>query len=249
MRIEAVTVCVDYADLLSLMAPHNLPHLDRWVVVTSPADKATQAACRRFHLECVQTNDFFAAANEFHKARGINRGLALLRQDDWVLHLDADVALPADFRPLLRDAALDPTCLHGCDRLNVTGLDAWQRVAARGLWCRRNPWAVHLQRADCRLGTRVANLDHGYTPIGFFQLWHGPSAPSKNYPLHHGSCARTDVQHALQWDRNNRVLVPELLVWHLDTERAAMGANWRGRTTKPLSSPAKESLAAATEQY
>jgi hypothetical protein len=235
MRIEAITVCVNYADFLNQVARHNLPHFDRWVVVTKPDDKATRDACRRFSLECITTQDF-DRSGDFAKSRGIERGLAHLEGTDWLLHLDADIALPADFREVLRDAHLAEDALYGCDRLNVTGWDAWKRIEAAGLWSRTNHWFVPIDRADCKLGARVCNNRHGYTPIGYFQLWHGDSynwrgAPAKRYPLTHGTAARTDVAHALHWDRRQRILIPELLVWHLESGRSNMGVNWHGRCT------------------
>ncbi len=56
----------------------------------------------------------------------------------------------------------------------------------------------------------------------------------RRYPTHHGDAARTDVQFALQWDRRYRQLLPEVIVLHLESERAAQGANWKGRTTRPF---------------
>lgn len=236
MPVEAVTVCVGYGDFLRAVAPHNIPHLARWVVVTTAADEETRAVCRSCSLDCVVSEDHTRGGDPFAKGRMIERGLAHLGGHDWVLHMDADIALPVDLATVLDDAHLDESCLYGCDRLCVTGWEAWQRIQGRGLWCRSGPWMISTSRPDCRLGARVANAGHGYTPIGFWQLWHGETAmwrgfPSKRYPRQHGTAARTDVQHALQWDRRQRVLIPELLVWHLESEPGAMGANWSGRTT------------------
>jgi hypothetical protein len=50
----------------------------------------------------------------------------------------------------------------------------------------------------------------------------------------HSDAARTDVQFGLQWDRERRALVPELVVLHLESEDAGVGANWSGRTTRPF---------------
>lgn len=234
--IEAVTVCVGYGDFLAAVAPHNRPLLDRWVVVTTPADHETREACRSYSIECV-TTDEHTRDGAFSKGRMIDRGYSMLDGSGWLLHLDADIALPADLHQVLDDAHLDPACIHGGDRLNVVGYDQWRRAAERGLWSRPNVWSVDPSRGP--VGSRVANVGHGYTPIGYFQLWHGSAANwrsfcGRRYPYRHGTAARTDVQHALQWDRRDRVLIPELLVWHLDSGPSGpsgMGANWAGRTT------------------
>ncbi len=235
MQLEAVTVCIDYSDLLELVAPHNRPLLERWLVITAHDDKRTRDVCRRFSIDCI-TSDDYTRAGDFGKGRLIDRALASIEAEGWMLHLDADIALPKDLHQVLDDAHLHELTLYGCDRLNVVGLDAWRRVEARGLWCRQNTWGVDLARPDTTLGMRVANHGHGYTPIGFFQLWHAAAyhhrgQPARRYPKQHGTAARTDVKHALQWDRQERALIPELLVWHLETEKAPMGANWNGRTT------------------
>lgn len=250
--IEAVTVCVGYGDLLAEVAPHNRPLLDRWIVVTSPADDATRAVCRRCSIECV-VSDEVQRDGEFSKGRLIDRGLSLLGGRGWTLHLDGDIALPADLHQVLDDAHLNETDIHGCDRLNVVGAAQWDRVRAAGLWARPAPWMVDLARPGLSVGGRVANPGHGYTPIGFFQLWHGSASlwrdfHSRGYPKQHGTAARTDVQHALQWDRRRRVHLPELVVWHLESEPAAMGTNWRGRRTAPFR-PADRGGAAPGRNY
>jgi hypothetical protein len=77
----------------------------------------------------------------------------------------------------------------------------------------------------------------GWVPIGYLQLWHSSSDEwqgirIKPYPANHGNACRTDVQHGLQWDRCKRVLIPEILAVHLESEPARMGVNWNGRRTK-----------------
>jgi len=235
MKVEAVTVCVNYAGELREVAAFNRPHFDRWVVVTRAGDHATREVCRQYSMEVLLSDDF-DRDGPFNKARAINRGLAMLRGDSWQMHIDADIALPMDFDAVLADAHLDEKCIYGCDRFNVTSVEAWNRVKAKGLLARSNGWSIDMDRQDCKIGARVANREYGYTPIGFFQLWHGPTHVShgmmpRMYPIQHGTAARTDVQHAYQWDRRRRVLIPELMVWHLEPGNAPMGANWNGRTT------------------
>ena len=50
MRIEAITVCVGYADFLAETVKENLPVLDDLVVITSPDDEKTRAVCRKHNI-------------------------------------------------------------------------------------------------------------------------------------------------------------------------------------------------------
>ncbi|MBN9523532.1 hypothetical protein J0H58_34305, partial [bacterium] len=253
LPIEAVTVCTGYGDILAEVAPYNRPLLDRWVVVTTADDEQTRAVCRACSIETVTVNrEEVTREGEFSKGRLIERGLAMIGGHAWTLHLDGDVALPADLHQVLDDAHLDESAIHGCDRLNVVGAASWDRLRSGGLWCRSTPWAVHLKRPETTVGTRVANPGFGYTPIGFWQLWHGSASVwrsfhTRTYPKHHGTAARTDVQHALQWDRRKRVHIPELVVWHLESEPAPMGANWKGRKTAPFPPDIRDNIAAVVK--
>jgi hypothetical protein len=236
VRIEAITVCVGYGDFLRETAAHNLPLLDDLVVITSPDDEETREVCRRFSLHHVLSQEH-CRGGPFNKARLIQRGLDQINGRDWVLHLDADIVLPRRFRDLLDWAHLDERCLYGADRCNLVGYDAWARLKAE-----KGGWDNHAYENYLRfheaaaLGTRWASKLHGYVPIGFFQLWHGGRAIDRGmhlcrYPYHHGDAARTDVQFALQWDRRHRLILPEVVVLHLESQPAPLGANWEGRTT------------------
>lgn len=74
-KLEAVTVCVDYADLLAATLPHNRPYVDRLVVVTKPHDLETQDVCAKYDTECITTHAF-GPNGGFCKGAGINRALA-----------------------------------------------------------------------------------------------------------------------------------------------------------------------------
>ena len=235
--LEAVTVCVNYADILAETVPANRAHLDRWLIVTSPDDRATLDLCHKHNLEAVVTRDFYRDGDDFNKGRGIERGLGMLAHRDWLVHLDADIALPACFRESLDDADIDPVCIYGADRLLVQGWDAWQQLKAKG-WLRRG-WHCCVASNGYPVGTRWADIRYGYVPIGYFQLWnqaadHREGIRLRRYPDNHQNAARADVKFALQWDRRQRQLLPEVLVAHLESEPAENGKNWNGRKTKPF---------------
>ncbi len=235
--IEAVIVSVGYGDLLSETLPANIPLLDHIVVVTSPADKETIGVCRKHSVHCIQSEDH-TRGGKFNKARMIQRGLDQIGGGDWIAHIDADVVLPLKFRQMVDWAHLDPKVIYGADRQDVVGWDNWQRLKQHaGAWDNHGHGCAHWWHPHFDPGSRwVSNL-HGYVPIGFFQLFNGSETTpqgyhQKRYQYHHGDAARSDVQFALQWDRRNRQVLPEVIVLHLSSEQGPIGVNWEGRKTK-----------------
>jgi hypothetical protein len=73
MFIEAVTVCVGYADFLAETLRANRPHLDRLIIVTSPDDHDTLDLCHDHNLEVIVTRDFYRGGDVFNKGRAIER--------------------------------------------------------------------------------------------------------------------------------------------------------------------------------
>lgn len=234
-RIEAVTVSVGYADFLEESVKRNQGLFDRWIVVTSKTDEDTRELCRRYGVETLLSEDH-ARDGGFNKGRLIERGLQHLSADGWRVHLDGDIILPGNFRNIIKSAHLNPEYIYGCDRVMIKSRDQWNKLLASG-WnsndfhCRVNyPYGYSV-------GSRWAHKDEGYVPIGYFQMWSSAAdiwkgARIKPYPILHNDACRTDVQFALQWDRRNRALIPELIVAHLESEPATLGANWNGRKTK-----------------
>lgn len=236
--IQAVTVCVGYADFLKEAIPFNLHHFKRWVIVTTPKDHETRELCRRHGIFCLLTEEVYRDGSEFSKGRAIIRGIDHLAADGWVLHLDADIVLPQNFGRALESAHLDKECIYGCDRVMVKSYSAWHRLKHGGYLQHDFHCRVNFP-AGFEVGARWANHEYGYCPIGFFQLWHSTcdlykGMHTRPYPMHHGDAARSDIQHSLQWDRQKRVLLPEIIAIHLESEPAKLGANWKGRTTKPF---------------
>lgn len=238
MKIEAVIVCVNYSDFLEQTLPDNIQQLDDIVVVTTPEDKKTQALCAKYSVECVKTTAFTEHGDDFNKGRGINLGLSHLRKKDWLLHLDADILLPDDFRRLLTKARINPKNIYGADRVNVYGWDAWEKLKPRIGNTYSSRWFVdpgfchHDEPAHgTRFGARVVHMEHGWVPIGYFQLWHAAAGNNYNYKV--GSAAGADVIFPAQWPRENRVLLPEVVVYHLDSEeKHGIGTNWKGRKSR-----------------
>lgn len=258
MRIEAITVCTSlkpgapsYDDFLEVAARHNRGHFDRWIVVTAPWDGATRELARRWNMELLLTEEAHQDG-QFRKGLMIQRAQRLLSADAWRLHLDADIVLPTTFRTALSVANLDPECIYGVDRVCVKSWQQWQDLLNSGYLSHQ--WDYHCRVTFPRgveVGARWASSQQGFAPIGFMQLWHAKadeavSFQMRSYPSDHGEASRSDTQMSLQWDRRKRVLLPEVIAVHLESEDAPMGSNWTGRKTKRFEPPQPSGTKTAT---
>lgn len=231
MKIEAVITCVDYSDFLAETLPHNRVLFDRAVVVTAPEDKATRRVCEFWNVECIPTDAFETRWGKFVKGKGINVGIHELAMDGWVLHLDADMLCPPLTRKLLTQADLCPSMLYGFDRHICKGAEQWRQfMALPQLQHESNTW-VHMDKFP--MGTRlmIDSVGAGYIPLGFAQLWNPKVSGVTTYPEQHETAARTDVQFAMKWKRRDRSLIPEVVMYHLESDDASGASNWSGRTT------------------
>ncbi len=232
-HLEAVTISVDYADFLDESLKNNLHHFDEYVVVTSHKDKATQRVCAKHSVICVETDVFTMRGEPFNKGLGINLGLAHLRHLDWMMHIDADIILPDRFRTMLNKSALQDDCIYGADRLNVIGADKWREIKETPAFERQFHHRYLVQGdQSCPMGARILHNEFGWCPIGYFQLWH--ASAHRRYPVNQGGAEHTDLLFSLQWPINKRLLLPNAIVYHLESEKSKQGTNWGGRKTKPF---------------
>lgn len=229
MKVEVVVTCVGFADILAHTLPLNKAMFHQLVVVTSHMDTYTQRVCEYHHVKCIPTDKLQSHLGKFSKGSGINEGLAALDRDAWILHMDADIVCPPLTREVLVRAAVDEEAIYGCDRFMVPNYSAWAEFVARPQLLHENGSWMHMSAFP--LGVRVAiDAFGGYIPIGYFQLWHAKSGQTK-YPEGHGTAAREDVAFPLLWPRPKRQFIPDLVVYHLESEKVPMGANWNGRKT------------------
>ena len=251
-RIEVVIVCLNYADFLSQTLPYNLPHVDRVAVVTTYGDARTHAVCRKWSVECVVTDSIRESGQPFNKGAAINHGLAALRMTGWVLLLDADIVLPLTFRNMLDKSALNQNCIYGAERVNIRSWSAWQafRIHRYHSTPQFGWHCLVTTPEDMPIGANLVHRQYGFCPIGYFQLFHAAYLRQHHlrYPETEASAELMDVQFALRWPREDRRLLPSVRVFHLESERAAMGTNWGGRKTKPFTHDGEESDLSELEQ-
>ena len=233
LRLEAVTACVGFDDLLDHSLSANHPHVDTFIVVTSHDDKATHAVARKHGAICVQTDLFHKNGRHFNKGAALNTGLARCQYRGWRLHLDEDIVLPDNFRRMLfNHTHLDRSCLYGMDRVDVIERESFHALRAR-LFAKPQAHEgcfIHPTH-DAPISPRYVDSLRGYVPIGYFQLWHANA--DKSYPHSLGSAAHDDVMFAEQWAAQHRRLLPTGVCYHLCARKPALGENWDGKRRQP----------------
>jgi len=228
-RIEAVITCWNYGDFLTETLPFTISQVDRVVVVTTHDDVVTKNICDKWSVECIVTDAFYERGDTFNKGAAINIGVANLRQTGWIIHLDADIVLPIQFRNMVDKSSLQRDNIYGCLRHNVHSYARWVKLRESMIVDPQFSYRYMVSTPDdMPVGASVVHKEFGYTPIGYFQLWHSEfmHANRLRYPDVEGSAENMDVQFALRWPRKNRVMLPTVRVFHLESEVAGMGANW-----------------------
>jgi hypothetical protein len=230
LRLETVTTCVGFDDLLDATLTANHPHVDTAIVVTSHKDKRTQGVAFKHGAICVQTDLFSKNGRIFNKGAAINAGFLRFQYNGWRLHLDADIALPDNFRRLLfNHTHLDTDCLYGADRLNIYGKAGISAVQAER---QHHHTSLLSAPGTLEMGSRYIHPLHGYLPIGYFQLWH--ASCQHDYPYSLGTAGHDDTGFAMQWPESQRRLLPGALVYHILTDHEAVhGENWEGKRRQP----------------
>jgi hypothetical protein len=148
-----------------------------------------------------------------------------------MIHIDADTVLPRNFRGLIENIEPRKDCIYGVDRVHCPSWEDWHRHSTTTDPDQKH-YLVH-SPGGWKTGTRLSHFDYGgYVPIGFFQMWNRESRINRYPTIQDGGAEHTDVLHSLQWERPNRVLIPEVIAIHLESEPCSIGANWNGRITK-----------------
>jgi hypothetical protein len=223
LRLEAVTTCVGFDDLLDHTLTMNHPHLDTMIVVTTHEDRRTHAVAKKHGAMCVKTDLFTKNNRRLNKGAAINAGFAYFQYRGWRLHIDSDIILPDNFRRILfNHITLDTNTLYGADRVDVIGLK--ELHAARKHPQHSHGVFIHAGRPHSH---RFLDTLHGYLPIGYFQLWH--ASCHKDYPYSSGTAAHDDTMFAALWPRTRRALLPGVIVYHLIPRATTLGENWEGR--------------------
>ncbi len=95
-QMKAITICVDYSDILKLTLPRNRSHFSDYLIVTTFDDYDTQTLAAEYGCSTFLTNAFYRHGAMFNKGLAMEEGFDVLGREDWIMVLDADTILPTD---------------------------------------------------------------------------------------------------------------------------------------------------------
>ncbi len=127
MKFEAIIVAFNYLDILSITLPRNLEVLDHIILLTKENDPIIKFCedLKSDKLTVIITDAMHHNGAEMNKGLVINIGIHSLIYDDWIITLDGDCILPADFKEKINSIELDKECFYGCRRYNIESEEEW----------------------------------------------------------------------------------------------------------------------------
>jgi len=226
-KVEAILVCVGYADFLRRTLPGNVPLFDKMIVVTAPDDLDTIRVAQDAGAEVVVSDSYRERSAGFNKGKMMNVGARALDFDDWVLITDADIFFPPGFRRALDRMILNPGCLHYSTRFSPpyeTRIEWLDRFAE-----------------DRSIVSELRLVDPGSNqrPWGYCQLFNVRAKAIRDlgrdlYSERFASAGGVDYHFHERWSAKRKILLsgPEFRLVHIP--HGSLGVNWNGRSSSPL---------------
>lgn len=217
-HLTAITVCIDFSDFLSDALPENRGFFDRYILLTSPEDTATQELGEKYDCEVITTT-LHRDLGKFNKGAVINQGIASAHPANWLCLIDADIVLPTSFRTwlselpkIVRKPHWVPHTLFGLHRLRCLG---------------RENWLAYLQDTTVARSWPIEKLrKQNQCPVGYLQLWDAESSPHV-YPTDCPTASRSDLVFAKKFRHCYHTYHPRAI--HLETAKPSASYDYEGR--------------------
>ncbi|MDP3868528.1 hypothetical protein [Phenylobacterium sp.] len=111
-KLSCVLVSVGYGEALAQTLPRNIDQFDDMIVVTTSTDLRTQEVAAEHGATVVISDRCFDDDHAFNKGKMLNDGLAVLKEPDWIVFTDADIAVNPQLRDVMFGHSWNPGCLY-----------------------------------------------------------------------------------------------------------------------------------------
>ena len=166
MKIIAISVCVNYADLFRIALKTNAGLLDHIYVVTTPDDIHTQDLCKLYsNITLIVSHSIHKNNAKFNKSAMVREAQDIVHKqhaNDWIVLLDADIVLPECFKEKF-NKDMGKTSLYSIPRVDYHNLESYM--------------------------SKCNGKKYPYKFMGYAQIYHDKT---KIYPESSTSCAVCD---------------------------------------------------------
>jgi len=201
--MRAISVCVDYSDILAVTLPHNQHHFSDILIVTSPADTVTQDICKLLGVSTFITDAFYRRNALFNKWLALEEGLDHFGRNGLLCILDSEIVFPSKIDMEYVEHNLYTPLRRMNHNISIPPEAEW---------------------LNFKYSANTTEFS-GYTQIFHSTDKHLPPAPWHQLDWKHAGGADTFFQ--ANWPDANKVR-PNYEVLHLGEP----GANWCGRSDK-----------------
>lgn len=215
-NLIAITVCVNYSDMLELAIKKNLNDLENWHIITSHKDNNTKNLCKKYNINYYITDSFYKKNCSFNKAAALNEFLynlyhhQTLNNFEWILLLDADIIL------------------NNSIQVFTEYIDTYPNTKDYLYSCRRKIFKNEIDYLN----------DIGYVEninfIGYFQLFHYSKIKKDldtNQQIffeHNNASKYDDIFRDKYWPSRKQRIALNSVAYHL----GPIATNWNGRTSQ-----------------
>lgn len=206
MKIRAITVSVDYADILAMTLPSHRSFVESTMVVTTGRDERTIEVARQYGAQTHVTDAFYRREAKFNKFAALEEALDAMGREGWILIIDADIVIPVN-RPAF---TMKPGFLYTAHRRIKS--DISDGVPEQRLW--KNTYKRPMKNEEF---------------CGYFQLFHADDAVLGPAPWHETNwtwAGGADSYFHAKWPDTKKIR-PPFEVLHL----GKIFKNWTGRVT------------------
>jgi hypothetical protein len=215
--IEAIIVCVEYSDYLDYTLKYNRKYFDNVIIITNYADENAIKIADKYKCSYIRTDAFYENDDVFNKGRAINEAYPYLKHEDWVLNLDADIILPANFRKNFLNSNPDVENYYWMDRIELASIEQIKKVTIDQNF---NDLVVKCEEAA--LGFFQL---YNYSSINFIKIY--KNSKNRPYPEDFQDASCSDIFFRAKWHEKHIKKIKNTACLHLgETEK-----NWSCRVT------------------
>lgn len=113
--------------ILDYTLGRNLNQIDEFIIATDYQSPEVEKTCQKYNIKFIKTNKFYENNTQFDRGKVVSAILKNIKSG-WILHMDADILLPKNFKEKINTINFNKNKLYGARRImfsNLTNAERW----------------------------------------------------------------------------------------------------------------------------